>query len=324
MRNQFPMFSGDPPRAANNAGRLIHFNPSGNPYDSGAVTGFVFSITQEALGLLSQMGARYDQITADLLAQYFQEIWEGFDGSQIDRKAIAADAARATIKRLPGWIGRTPLPVEQLAWGALFMRAGLWNPSDEGGGFMQALKGLGEGLRGITQSPLWKAVAIAVNVVPGLGTAISAGMLAATAVGKATSVEDAVIGAGREALPGGEEAKAGYDAATGILIQGKPIDQVGLDFVKSQLEPGPARDAFDYAMSIQVGIRANAQIAPGASPDEKVAAYAAAGQALSPTLLAVPIGKLPKWTITPQSQWSVAAQRHVGFFGWLKHLLGLA
>ncbi len=82
MRNQFSIFSGDPPRIANSAGKLIHFNQTGNPYDVGAVTGFVFSITQEALALLAQMGVPYNQLIANLLAQYFQEIWDGFDGVQ--------------------------------------------------------------------------------------------------------------------------------------------------------------------------------------------------------------------------------------------------
>lgn len=248
------------------------------------VSGFASSSTKEALDLLTQWGAPLQTTMplGNLLLQYFQEIWDGWNDIHVagPRSAIASDAVRETLPFLPLWIGREPTQAEKQAWTSLFTMAGLWVPSDEGGGFMQALKGLGSSFRDLTQSPVWKIVAIAVNVVPGIGTAVSAGMVAAAAVGKATSVEDVIVGAGRAVVPGGDAGKAGYDAATGILVQGKPIDEVSLQFVRDQLKDPKAQIAFDYAVALQAGIKAGTPPPPGLSAAGEVAFFTAHGSAV--------------------------------------------
>lgn len=140
--------------------------------------------------------------------------------------------------------------------------------------------------KNITQSPYWKVVAGAAIFIPGAGIAVSAGMAAATAVGKAASVKDALLGAAREAIPGGI-GKAGFDAANGILLQGKPVDQATLQFVRGQLPPGAAA-GFDAAAALQAGRYAQFR-APVTMTDAraKAAFYVAQGLRGAPRAIAV-------------------------------------
>jgi hypothetical protein len=112
----------------------------------------------------------------------------------------------------------------------------------------------GKFFKDITQSPYWKIAAGAAVLIPGAGIAVSAGMAAATAVGKAASVKDALLGAAREAIPGGA-GKAGFDAANGILLQGKPINEAAMNMVRSQLVQAHPEAAvgFDAAAALQAG-----------------------------------------------------------------------
>jgi hypothetical protein len=140
----------------------------------------------------------------------------------------------------------------------------------------------------VTQSPYWKVVAGAAVFIPGAGIAVSAGMAAATAVGKASSVKDALIGAAREAIPGGA-GKAGFDAANGVLLQGKPVDQATLQFVRGQLPP-EAAVGFDAAAALQAGRYAQFR-APQTmtDPKAKAAFYVAQGLRGAPRPIAVAV-----------------------------------
>jgi hypothetical protein len=131
----------------------------------------------------------------------------------------------------------------------------------------------------ITQSPYWKVVAGAAIFIPGVGIGISAGMAAATAIGKASSLKDALINTAREAIPG-DIGKAGFDAANGVLLQGQPIDQAALAVVRKQAESlGPVGAAgFDAAIALHTGRYAQIK-APltMTSPAAKVGFYTAQG-----------------------------------------------
>lgn len=124
-------------------------------------------------------------------------------------------------------------------------------------GVAVAAKFSGKAFTEVTKSPLWKVGAmVAPFALPGIGLAVSAGMMTAAAIGKAGSVKDAIIGAVRANLP--ENAKSAFDVGTGIAIHGEGIDEAGLKFIRDQIPPGEAKAAFDSALSLHVG-RATAQ-----------------------------------------------------------------
>jgi hypothetical protein len=135
-------------------------------------------------------------------------------------------------------------------------------------------KALGKLAKNVTTSPVWKVVAGAAVVIPGIGVPLSAGMVAAAAIGKATSVKDAIVGAVRENLPGGDAAKLGYDAAMGVVVDGKGISDVGLATIRQQL-PENARAGFDTALTMHFG-RTQGKAAPAHLPMTARGAYYAA------------------------------------------------
>jgi len=144
-----------------------------------------------------------------------------------------------------------------------------------------AAKFTGKEFTAVTTSPLWKIGAgIAPFVLPGIGIAVSAGMLTASAIGKAGSAKDAIIGAARENLPGGDAAKAGFDIGTGLAIHGEGMTEAAVQAVRNQIPDGSAKAGFDTALSIHLwrvtstpGSAAPANLHPAA----KAAFYASKG-----------------------------------------------
>lgn len=146
-------------------------------------------------------------------------------------------------------------------------------------GIAIAAKYSGKVFTDVTSSPLWKiAAGVAPFVLPGIGLAVSAGMVTAAAIGKAGSVKDALIGAARANLPGGEAAKAGFDVATGIAIHGEGMTEASLNAVRNQVPNGPAKAGFDAALTLHAGRATAKKPAPSnLNPQGRVAFYAAKG-----------------------------------------------
>lgn len=120
----------------------------------------------------------------------------------------------------------------------------------------KAAPDVAKGFRKITQSSAWKIAAGAAVFIPGAGVAVSAAMATATVLGKAASAKDALIGVAREQVSQlGPLAETGFDAANGVLLQGKPVTKEVLDLARSEaakISPD-ALAGFDAAASMHVG-----------------------------------------------------------------------
>lgn len=121
-----------------------------------------------------------------------------------------------------------------------------------------------------------QALPIAASIiafVPGVGTGVAAALSAASALANGQSITDAVIAAGRGAIPGGAIAQSAFDVGVG-LVKGKNITQSALEAARKQIPGGAAAQAaFDVAVAMAQG--QNIQTAA------KNAAVKAAGSALS-------------------------------------------
>lgn len=112
---------------------------------------------------------------------------------------------------------------------------------------------LQEGLHAISNNPLWNIVQTGASFIPGVGTAVSAGMAGAAAIGRGESLKNIALSATRNAIPGGPAVQAAFDAATG-LIQGKNVTDAILQAARQQVPGGAAgQAAFDAAVAIGKG-----------------------------------------------------------------------
>ncbi|MCC6215938.1 MAG: hypothetical protein IT376_13820 [Polyangiaceae bacterium] len=103
-------------------------------------------------------------------------------------------------------------------------------------------------LSGVTNNPLWSIAATGASFIPGVGSAVSAGMATAAALGRGASLKDAALAAVKNALPGGPVAGAAFDVAVG-LAHGERIDEAALAAARSQVPGGElGRAAFDAAL----------------------------------------------------------------------------
>ena len=154
----------------------------------------------------------------------------------------------------------------------------------------KAAPDVAKGFRKITQSSAWKIAAGAAVFIPGAGVAVSAAMASATVIGKAASAKDALIGVAREQVSElGPLAQTGFDAANGVLLQGKPVTQEVMNLARDQagkLSP-EALAGFDAAASLHVG-RYSRVKAPVTMKDPKARAafYTAQGLRNAPAPLA--------------------------------------
>lgn len=83
-------------------------------------------------------------------------------------------------------------------------------------------------------------------MIPGVGTAVAAGLATAAALGRGESLKDAALSAARNAVPGGELGQLAFDTAVG-LAQGKRLDKAALGAMRRQMSP-VARAAFDAGL----------------------------------------------------------------------------
>jgi hypothetical protein len=90
----------------------------------------------------------------------------------------------------------------------------------------------------VTNNLLWNIVATGASLIPGLGTAVRAGMVGGfAALGRGMSLKDAAIAAARQSLPGRPVAAA-FDIVMG-LAHGRRIDAAALDAARNQIPGGP-------------------------------------------------------------------------------------
>jgi hypothetical protein len=92
---------------------------------------------------------------------------------------------------------------------------------------------------------------IIVATIPGVGTGIAAGLAGAVALAEGKPITDALVAAGRAAVPGGAAAKAAFDVGSG-LAKGQRIDKVALEAARNQL-PESARRGFDAGVALAQG-----------------------------------------------------------------------
>ena len=119
--------------------------------------------------------------------------------------------------------------------------------------------------------PVWDIAATGASFIPGVGTAVSAGMAAASAVGRGESLRDIGLSAARGAVPGGPAAKAAFDVAVG-MAKGKRIDRAAVDAARKAV-PGGAlgRAAFDRGIkAVQAVKRGDLRLAGRAMTDRDV------------------------------------------------------
>lgn len=125
--------------------------------------------------------------------------------------------------------------------------------SSVGGLISQGTHLLQGGLKALTNNPLWDIAKTGISFIPGVGTAVSAGMAGAAALGKGASLADIGLAAARGAIPGGAITQAAFDVATG-LAKGQNVTDSILQAARSQLPGGDvAKAAFDAATAIAKG-----------------------------------------------------------------------
>ena len=101
--------------------------------------------------------------------------------------------------------------------------------------------------------PVWNIAQTGVSFIPGVGSAVSAGMAAAAALGRGESLKDIGLAAAKNALPGGPLAAAAFDVAIG-LANGKNIGAAALAAARSRVPGGDlGKAAFDAAISVSQG-----------------------------------------------------------------------
>lgn len=141
----------------------------------------------------------------------------------------------------------------------------------------------------LTQSPAWKVIAGVAIFIPGIGVAVSAGMAAAAVAGKVLSGKGSVIDAagqainlaGQSGLIDSDAAKAGFEAAVGVLIQNPTAQSIEQAF--NQLKGDPtAQFGFDAAVTLFQGTAAGAAPSAVQNADAKAGFYMAQGAAVTP------------------------------------------
>jgi nucleoid-associated protein YgaU len=133
----------------------------------------------------------------------------------------------------------------------------------------------------VTDNPIWDIAQTGISFIPGVGTAVSAGMASAAAIGRGASLADVGLAAAKGSLPGGPITAAALDMAVGA-IQGHNLGDTALKTLRSQIPGGDlAKGAFDAGVAIMRNmttseverIRANQTPAARQSFDSALAAH---------------------------------------------------
>lgn len=121
--------------------------------------------------------------------------------------------------------------------------------------------------------------------VPGIGTGVAAAVGAGVALAEGKSIDQAVIAGVRGALPGGQLAAAGFDAATKVA-RGENVGKAALESARNLVPPGPAQKAFDVGVAVATGEKIQTALARGLAelaPGQVQALVAAGDKALATT-----------------------------------------
>lgn len=247
----------------------------------------------DAVNLIKRSGARLTPEQENAIGTAFYGI------SQNAKTSLAwqatSDAHKAILQIWTDGLGHAP--PQDLAEQMTAHMTGVGNAVSSGGGGVfgklastlgGAASGLAKGVSAaaqisgkaftdVTQSKAWKIIAVGVGTVgnlalPGIASGISAGMMAASKIGSAASLKDAVIGAARDQLPEGA-AQTGFDIGTGIAVHGQGMSEENLKAARDMVPIGPARAGFDSALAIHAGRVTAKQPAPAYLPAEARAAY---------------------------------------------------
>lgn len=130
--------------------------------------------------------------------------------------------------------------------------------------------------KAVTGNPLWNIAQTGVSFIPGVGQGVSAGMAAASKIGRGASLADIGLAAARGAIPGGPAAQAAFDIAHGAL-RGHGLSASAMRALRAQVPGGAAgRGAFDAAVALQSGsLDARKALRAGLSVAERAAFDAA-------------------------------------------------
>jgi len=141
-----------------------------------------------------------------------------------------------------------------------------------------------KGLHAISANPLWNIVQTGAAFIPGIGTAVSAGMASAAAIGRGASLANIGLSAAKSAL--GPAGSVGVDVALGA-IRGHNLSAAALSDVRKMLPGGDAaKGAFDATVAIEKKLpsshvemlRAKLSDASRAAFDKVLAAHASPPQ----------------------------------------------
>lgn len=113
------------------------------------------------------------------------------------------------------------------------------------------LGNVGKAVGSITNSAIWKVIAVGVNIVPGIGTAVSAGMVGATVVGKLAMGKSDVFTAAAAGMNLAEQ--AGFTAGLGVISENPAIKD--LKEIRGTLA--------NYGIDVQVGFDAALALTKG-------------------------------------------------------------
>lgn len=165
-----------------------------------------------------------------------------------------------------------------------------------------------------------KVVAPVIGLIPGIGSGVAVALSAAGSLAMGTPLEDAVIEAASQLVPGGPIAVEAFNIAAGAgkaVLDGKPLDQVALAAVREGLPGGDAaKAAFDAGIAIaqgktlqDAGFQALQTWAKGNDLGERVAAFtdslaaaSAAGQTVKEVLASQIVQDVKSLSDTYQSQ----------------------
>jgi hypothetical protein len=212
------------------------------------------------------------------------------------------DKVASAVGKIPivGDVARGALGVARVGFGpyAMAIDAGIRLANGENLG--KALKGAVRGQIDAVRDQLKLAEMVA-PFIPGIGSGVAAALGAANALAAGRPITEALISAGRAAVPGGRIAQAAFDVASN-LAKGKNIGEAALNAARNQLPGGAAaRAAFDGALALAQG------------KNIQDAAFAAAGRILPPSPYAADalefVKKVSKGQNIQNAALSVAGQR---------------
>jgi len=197
-----------------------------------------------------------------------------------------------------------------------------------------AAKWTGKAFTDVTQSPLWKVVAGAAIVIPGIGVAVSAGMVAAAAIGKKAAELNNVVGAAKDSIQD-VAGKAGFEIGMGLVVNGKGMTEADVTKVREQVPNGSAKAGFDAALNLSMG--AATTVLPTTtgmmprekeamqSPVAKAAFYTTAGlvKAKAPPAMKVAVSKMiitnPTAQVGLHTAVSEIGGKEISWLEWIWH-----